>query len=45
VLPGATPGEIRREYDAKAGLLRPELIAGAPSAVVAAASRGQRFID
>jgi DnaJ domain/PASTA domain len=39
VLPGVSAGEIRRAYDDKARLLRPELIAGAPSPVVAAASR------
>ena len=44
VLPDASPGEIREAYDAKAGLLRPELISGAPSNVVAAASRAQKFL-
>ena len=44
VLPGASPGEIREAYDAKAALLRPELISGAPSIVVAAASRAQKFL-
>jgi hypothetical protein len=39
VLPGATAERIQYEYDAKARLLRPELLAGAPSPVVAAASR------
>ena len=45
VLPGASDAEIRRDYDAKARLLRPELLAGAPSPVVAAASRGQGMLD
>jgi hypothetical protein len=45
VLPGASPGEIQEAYDAKAGVLRPELIAGAPSNVVAAASRAQGLLD
>jgi hypothetical protein len=44
VLPGASPGEIQEAYDAKAGVLRPELISGAPSNVVAAASRAQKFL-
>lgn len=45
VLPGASAGEIQQAYDDKAGVLRPELIAGAPSNVVAAASRAQGFLD
>jgi hypothetical protein len=44
VLPGASPGEIRQAYGDKASLLRPELISGAPSNVVAAASRAQKFL-
>ena len=44
VLPGASPGEIQEAYEAKAGLLRPQLISGAPSNVVAAASRAQKFL-
>jgi DnaJ domain/PASTA domain len=45
VLPGASPEEIRQAYDGKAGVLRPELIAGAPSKVVTAASRAQGILD
>jgi hypothetical protein len=45
VLPGASPDEIQQAYDDKAGLLRPELISGAPSNVVAAVSRSQKFLD
>ena len=45
VLPGASPDEIQQAYDDKAGLLRPELISGAPSNVVAAVSRSQRYLD
>jgi hypothetical protein len=45
VLPSVSVGKIRREYDAKASLLRPELIAGAPSTVVKAASRAQGILD
>jgi DnaJ domain len=44
VLPGASPGEIRQAYEAKTSLLRPELMSGAPSKVVAAASRAQKFL-
>jgi hypothetical protein len=45
VLPGATAEQVQHHYDAKARLLRPELIAGAPSPVVAAASRAAEFLD
>jgi hypothetical protein len=45
VLPGASPDEIQQAYDDKAGLLAPELISGAPSNVLAAVSRSQRFLD
>src|SRR5215813_10132839 len=44
-LPGASAEEIRREYDSKASLLRPELIAGSPSTVVTAVSRAQGILD
>jgi curved DNA-binding protein CbpA len=44
-LPDASPGDIQGAYDAKAGLLRPELLSGAPSAVVTAAARAQGIID
>jgi len=44
VLPDASPDEIGQAYGAKASLLRPELISGAPSNVVAAASRAQKFL-
>ena len=37
-LPDASSEDIRRAYDAKAGLLRPELLSGAPSTVVTAAA-------
>ena len=45
VLPGAEPAKIRREYDAKASLLRPELISGAPSDVIQAISRAQGMLQ
>ena len=45
VLPSVSVSKIQREYDAKASLLRPELISGAPSAVVKAASRAQGILD
>src|SRR5262252_10944434 len=43
-LPDASSEDIQRAYDAKAGLLRPELLSGAPSAVVTAAARAQGII-
>src|SRR6516225_5069993 len=45
VLPGAAADKIKREYDAKASLLRPELISGAPSNVVKAVTRAQGILD
>jgi len=44
-LPDASAEDIRQAYDAKAGLLRPELFAGAPSKVVTAAARARGIID
>jgi hypothetical protein len=44
VLPGASPDEIQQAYSAKASLLRPELISGAPSNVLTAVSRAQKFL-
>ena len=41
----ASSEDIQQAYDAKAGLLRPELLAGAPSTVVTAAARAQGIID
>jgi curved DNA-binding protein CbpA len=45
VLPGASAEKIQRTYDDKMRLLRPELISGAPSTVVKAASRAQGILD
>jgi hypothetical protein len=45
LLPSASPEQVQREYDAKAGLLRPELVTGAPSPVVAAVSRACEILD
>jgi len=45
VMPGAGTEEIQDKYDARASLLRPELIAGAPSVVITAASRAQQLLD
>jgi curved DNA-binding protein CbpA len=45
VVPASPAHEIRGGYDAKAMLLRPELLAGAPSAVLAAARRAQQILD
>jgi curved DNA-binding protein CbpA len=44
-LPDASSEDIQQAYDAKAGLLRPELLSGAPSTVVTAAGRAQGIID
>jgi curved DNA-binding protein CbpA len=44
-LADASSDEIKQAYDAKAGLLRPEILAGAPSKVVTAAARAQGVID
>jgi hypothetical protein len=44
-LPDASAEDIQRAYDAKAGLLRPELLSGAPSTVVTAATRARGIID
>jgi len=44
-LPDASAEDIQRAYDAKAVLLRPELLSGAPSTVVTAAARAQGIID
>lgn len=45
VMPGATAEQVRNQHDAKLRLLRPELIAGAPSPVIAAASRAREILD
>jgi hypothetical protein len=45
VLPGASAEKIQRTYDAKLSLLRPELISGAPSNVVRAASRARAILE
>ena len=45
VMPGASTEEIQGKYDARASLLRPEFIAGAPSAVLTAVSRAQQLLD
>jgi len=44
-LPDASSEDIQKAYDAKAALLRPELLSGAPPAVVTAAARAQGIID
>jgi DnaJ domain len=45
VLPTASAAEIQREYEAKASVLRPEMISGASSTVVSAAARAQGILD
>src|ERR1700692_3950191 len=44
VLPSATVEQVQYQHDAKARLLRPELVAGAPSPVIAAASRARAIL-
>ena len=44
-LPDASSEDIQQAYDAKAGVLRPELLSGAPSKVVTAAARAQGIMD
>jgi curved DNA-binding protein CbpA len=44
-LPDASSEDIQRAYDAKSGVLRPELLSGAPSTVVTAAAQAQGIID
>jgi curved DNA-binding protein CbpA len=44
VLPSATVEQVQDQYDAKARLLRPELVAGAPSPVIAATSRAREIL-
>ena len=45
VLPGAEARKIKQKYDAKAALLRPELISGAPPNVLTAVTRAQELLD
>ena len=45
VLPGASDEQVRHARDAKVSLLRPELLAGAPSPVVTAARRAHEILD
>ena len=45
VLPDAEARKIKRTYDAKASLLRPEMISGASSDVLKAVTRAQRILD
>ena len=45
VMPGAAARKIKREYDAKAALLRPELISGALPNVLTAVMRAQELLD
>ena len=45
VLPGCSPDQIKSAYDAKVSQLRPQVLSGAPSAVITAASRAQQMLD
>ena len=44
LLPGASAEQVKHQHDAKMSLLRPELLAGAPSPVVTAASRAREIL-
>lgn len=44
MLPSATVEQVQYQHDAKARLLRPELVAGAPSPVIAAAARAREIL-
>jgi hypothetical protein len=45
VLPGASAEQVKSHHDAKLGLLRPQVLAGAPSPVVTAAARAREILD
>jgi hypothetical protein len=45
VLPAAPAARIRYQYDAKTSLLRPEVLSGASSKVLTAATRAQGLLD
>jgi curved DNA-binding protein CbpA len=45
VMPGAEARKITRAYDARAALLRPELISGAPPDVLTAVMRARELLD
>jgi hypothetical protein len=45
VLPGAAAEKIGRRYQERVALLRGEMIAGAPSNVLAGVRRAQEFLD
>lgn len=45
LLPGASAEQVKSRYDAKTSLLRPELVAGAASPVVAATARARDLLD
>jgi len=45
VLPGASGDEIQQSYDAKAGVLAPGMIAGAPSKAVAIVDRARAALE
>jgi hypothetical protein len=45
LLPGASAEQVKHQHDAKASLLRPALLAGAPSPAVMAATRAREILD
>jgi hypothetical protein len=45
VMPGAEARKLKQKYDAKAALLQPELISGAPPDVLTTVTRAQELLD
>ena len=45
VLPGASAEQVKHQHDAKVSLLRPALLASAPSPLVMAAARARELLD
>jgi hypothetical protein len=45
ILPGSSTDEAQRAFALKAGVLRPKMISGAPSKVVAAAGRALAAVE
>jgi len=45
MLPGATQEQIHSAFESRASLLRPDVLSGAPSPVLTAASRARRLLD
>jgi len=45
ILPGASVDQVQRQHESKVSLLRPQLLSGAPSPVVSAATRARQILD